>query len=586
VRRRDWYAGWPATMVVTCLLVVPSMIDIASATSPTSGDIALIELRVRDVFSWHPPWTGAYSRYGWDHPGPMFSWLAAVPYRILGGGARALGLVALAINAIALAATLRLATALGRAAWFAVTAASVALVVGLPPSSLTSVWNVTITNVALLAFAVACWCVWSGRVTRRSGWIALVSGTFILQSHVGLGVLIAPLASATVALVIVRWARRPDRSHGDLVRPLAVVGLLWVVPIVIDAVDRPPGNLGRITRWSIDHDEPRVGVRTAAQLLGRTSSLTFLREPRLERGVLLDIDVVDVGLLPGLAVLLLAIGWVVARRAGWRREVTWCSVVGSLWLSGAVAIVAITRPLGWWLVQWLEPLGWMTWSAIALVAWRVVAPALKTTQREAMVIVVSVALVAGAAVHAVDVARAHDGTTVEQAAIRELTDAAASVDTDGATLAITTAGVPLLADATLAGVVAGLERRGVAACVEARLSDKFRPHRVCDGDTVDLLLRHERSDEDPPSGARTLVVVDPLTSRQREEADRISAEVADILERDGRAGEVDVLGTPLADVVLLDDPSAELLALTDDLRRLAELRAVEGDRYGLYALSG
>jgi hypothetical protein len=586
MQRRDWYAGWPATIVVTGLLVVPSFIDIVSAAAPTSGDIALIELRVRDVFSSHPPWTGAYSRYGWDHPGPMFSWLAAAPYRMLGGGARALGLVALAVNALAIGAALRLAASLGRAAWLAVTAAIVALVVGVPASSLASVWNVTITNVALVAFAVACWCIWSGEATGRAGWIALLSGTFIVQSHVGLGVVIAPLASATAALAIVRWRRRPDRSHGDLVRPLAVIGLLWVVPFAIDAVGRPPGNLGRIARWSIEHDEPRVGTRTAAQLLGRTSSLTFLRRPRLERGVLLDIDVVDLGLLPGLAVLLLAIGWVLARRAGWRREMTWCSVVGSLWLSGAFAIVSITRPLGWWLVQWLEPLGWMTWSAIGLVTWRVVAPILTTRQRDAMVIVVSVALVAGAGVHAIDVARSHDGTTAEHAVIHDLTDAAASVQTDGATLGITTAGVPLLADATLAGVVAGLERRGVAACVEARLRDKFRSHRVCGGDTVELLLRLERSAEDPPAGATTLAIVDPLTSPQRMEADRISAEVAQVLERDGRAGEIDVLGTPLADVVLLGDPSDELLALTDDVRRLAELRAVEGDRYGLYLLTG
>jgi hypothetical protein len=147
-------------------------------------------------------------------------------------------------------------------------------------------------------------------------------------------------------------------------------------------------------------------------------------------------------------------------------------------------------------------------------------------------------------------------------------------------------GAPLLADATLAGAVAGLERRGVTACVESRLSDKFRPHRVCDGDTVDLMLRLERSVEEPPPGAKALVIVDPLTADQRAEADRIADAVSDALVRDERAAEVAVLGTPLADVVLFDDPSDELLALADDVRRLAALRSAESDRYGLYVLPG
>jgi hypothetical protein len=109
---------------------------------------------------------------------------------------------------------------------------------------------------------------------------------------------------------------------------------------------------------------------------------------------------------------------------------------------------------------------------------------------------------------------------------------------------------------------------------------------VCDDDDTGrrLLLRLERSADPPPDGATTLAVVDPLTEDERRDADRIGAELAVILVGDGRGDEVPVLGTPLADVVLLDDPSDDLLSRADDAHRLAELRAIPGDRYGWYDL--
>lgn len=580
---RRAHERWVVTVALTVVLTLPSLWDVLASAGQTSGDIALIELRVREVLSAHPPLTGAYSRYGWDHPGPVFFWLAALPYRLLGGGAGALGVVAIAVNAAAMVVLLRLAVRLGRAAWYAVAAALVALVVGLSPDALSSVWNVTVTNVALLLFAVGCWAVWCE--IGGAGWIALVAGSFVVQNHVGTGVVIGPLGLATVALVVWRWWQHDGRRPRSLVGPAAVVGLLWAVPVGIDAIGDPPGNLARLARWSLTHDEPQIGADTAIRLLGRTSSLTFLVEPRLPRGVFLDIESVGLGVLPGLAIVLLAAAWLAARRAGWRRELIWCSIVGSLWVSGFVAAASITRPLGWWLVQWLEPLGWMTWSAIALVAWRLVtARRPRLAGAPGVVVAAWALLLVGVSVHAVDVVRAHERTTVQDATIRQLADAVAAASPDEP-VAIATEGEPLLADATLAGVVAALDRRGVASCVEERLVAKFRAHRVCPVDVGSrFLLRLERTATDPPDGAMTLIVVDPLTEAERAEVDRLTAEIAEILRRDGRDDEIPVLGTPLADVVVLDDPSPELAARADDARRLAELRSIPGDRYGLYEL--
>ncbi|HSJ90874.1 MAG TPA: hypothetical protein VK917_02325, partial [Ilumatobacter sp.] len=207
---RDVREPWPATFLLTGALVAPSLASVLwsalTTAGATSGDIALIELRVRDVLSAHPPLVGAYSRYGWDHPGPLLFWLAALPYRLFGGGGHALRLTALLINTVSLVAMLRVAALRGRAAWFAVAGAVVALVAGLPADALASPWNVTVTHLALMAFAVGCWSFWCGD-RGPAGWVALVAGSFVVQSHVGVGVVIAPLALATLVASVVRWWR-------------------------------------------------------------------------------------------------------------------------------------------------------------------------------------------------------------------------------------------------------------------------------------------------------------------------------------------------------------------------------------------
>lgn len=584
---QDVHERWLVTILLTLALVVPSLWDVLTTAGATSGDFAIIELRVRDVLSAHPPLVGAYSRYGWDHPGPLLFWLAALPYRLFGGGGQALRLAALLLNAVALVALMRVAGGRGRAAWFAVTGAAVALVVGLPADALASPWNVTITHLALMAFAVGCWSYWYGD-GGISGWVALLAGTFVVQSHVGVGVVIAPLALATLTLAVVRWwqaGAAPSRAW-----PFgAAVSAVWVLPVVVNAAVDPPGNLARILRWSVTNDEPDAGWATALRLVGRTSSATFLGEPRLDGGVFLYIEVVETGFLPGLSLLLLAGAALVAARRGWRSELVWCAVIGSLWVSGTIAAASISLPLGWWLVEWLEPLGWLTWSSIVLVGWRLVAPLLVASRpslaRTATAVPLAglVLLGSGALVHAVDVVRSHESEPFVPSTLDHLADATQGLGTTPISVAI--AGEPILAESLLAGYVTALEVRGIETCVDRSLSYKFGDHRVCGPEVAtQVLLRHEPSAVPPPPGAMVLAIVDPLTEEERRFVDRTRLEVGEILVRDGRADQVPVLDTALAGAVLVGDPSDELRGRREDIERLGRLFAVDGDRYGLYRL--
>src|SRR5262245_57976259 len=66
--------------LLTGVALVPVFVVIAARAGRDYlpiGDLALIDLRVRDVWSRDIPLTGAYSRFGWNHPGPLLSWLMA-----------------------------------------------------------------------------------------------------------------------------------------------------------------------------------------------------------------------------------------------------------------------------------------------------------------------------------------------------------------------------------------------------------------------------------------------------------------------------------------------------------------------------
>ena len=64
------------------------------------SDLALIEMNVRDVPT-HLPLVGAYSRNGWNHPGPLLYYALAPLYWLTGGADWGLNLGMATINAAA-----------------------------------------------------------------------------------------------------------------------------------------------------------------------------------------------------------------------------------------------------------------------------------------------------------------------------------------------------------------------------------------------------------------------------------------------------------------------------------------------------
>ena len=67
---------WLAALVIGLMIApaVAAVVSLAGRAWWPTDDFAIIDLRVRDVFSVNTPLTGLYSRPGWNHPGPLMFW--------------------------------------------------------------------------------------------------------------------------------------------------------------------------------------------------------------------------------------------------------------------------------------------------------------------------------------------------------------------------------------------------------------------------------------------------------------------------------------------------------------------------------
>ena len=182
---------------------------------------------------------GSYSRFGWNHPGPLLYQLLAGPYELSGRREIALKWTALAINLVSLAGVLLIA---GRRAPALAAAIAVALVPLLwrEQRLLFSAWNPFVPVLALACGIAAAADLASGAGWRsRLGLTWLVATlSFCVQAHAGL---IVPAAVSTLAAAV--GLRRAAASAGaasssatwhavrrGLWPAACVAAALWAVP--------------------------------------------------------------------------------------------------------------------------------------------------------------------------------------------------------------------------------------------------------------------------------------------------------------------------------------------------------------------
>lgn len=346
-----------AGVMLVAVLAAPWLVPDVSPTS----DMAVIEIDV--IHATRGLWDqGAYSRFGWRHPGPMHAYVLAPFYQLSGGrhvalfaSAWILNMACLAFVAWAAARHLPAGTAV------AVSAAVAALSVRADGLAV-SIWNphavVLPMAATLMAAAVA--------AAGRPRWLAsaVVGASFLAQTHVGLVPAAAAIVSAAGAAVgVAAWRARVTapatarRGTRALLIAAAVGLVLWLPPLV-EQVRAQPGNLTKIAAFFQSPDRTGQPMPLAARYAGHAFASVFRPDLTLPDGQPLRIARARTWLYwTGLQLLAVGVVAAVAWRRG-QRQLAWLG--STVVLAAAVGLVAASRldtPVADHVLYWLAAVG-------------------------------------------------------------------------------------------------------------------------------------------------------------------------------------------------------------------------------------
>jgi hypothetical protein len=196
-------AGWVAiVLAVVVLPIAVSLITMVGDEWYPGGDFALEVMQADEVGGSRTPLTGAWSRWGWDHPGPLLFWLFAPFTKLLGP----IGILwgAALLNGVAMAGGLLVAMRRGGRSLAVLTAlALVVLCSALGAGRLVDPWNPWAAVLPFFAFVLLAWAV-GDRDVAMAPWLVAV-GTFAVQAHVGYIVLVTGLG---LTAGLIAWAGR------------------------------------------------------------------------------------------------------------------------------------------------------------------------------------------------------------------------------------------------------------------------------------------------------------------------------------------------------------------------------------------
>lgn len=374
--REPWTVASVLVAIILTALVVWPILDAGRSALDLvwrpSGDWAVLVLRVEDVGR-HTPLVGPYSRFGWNHPGPLMYWLLAVPYHLFGDKPEAILTAAATLNALTVAALSALAWRRGRLPLVALTMTTTAVLIhAMGPAMIRDPWNPFIT---LLPLALAVFLVWS--LIEGDAWmwplLAFVF-SFELQSHIGY---LPMLGMLVVAVIALSWRRKsfasllPDSPR----QRWWVLGLTGVVlfgcwlPVVVDQV-AGTGNLGAISHYFLSPGDRPAGFGTALHIAAH--QLNLPAAPWLGEKEIAGLDGALLG--SGLFTLIVPIAamgaslWLAVRtraHAALRLQV----IVISVTLGGLIATARVIGPLFDWVVRWWWVIAALWWLSIAWVLW-------------------------------------------------------------------------------------------------------------------------------------------------------------------------------------------------------------------------
>jgi len=355
---------WGLWIVIAAAVVpaVAAFVRVVGQRWYPAGDWAMLELRTRDVGTRHTPLLGPYSRYGWNHPGPLLFWYYSIPYRLTGARSWSLLAAAAVANGTAIAATLTFAWRRGRVALTAIVGLGLAILIAhLHVYFLWDPWNPWVTVLPFGLLVVAAWAASDG--DRWGLYVAVLTAAFLVQTHIGFALFaVGLLAWAAVGA----WRAGTERRTWHITIGL---GALLCVPMVLDQLFGQ-GNLGEVLRYFTSGDAHPAGWSRALDVVARELGGRAPWIGRPEPVNPIGGAVVGAGsshlVLPVLAFIGAAVAaWSCSAKRALRLQAT----VALTAVLGFVSVSRISDGVFGYLVRWWWMIAMLWWASIVWSLW-------------------------------------------------------------------------------------------------------------------------------------------------------------------------------------------------------------------------
>jgi hypothetical protein len=492
-------------------------------------------LRMHDVGGAHTPTTGAFSRFGWNHPGPLLLWFGAVPLRLFGtsGVLAAMAVLNGAWLVGAVAAARRLG---GDALAGLVTVGAAVLVHAHGATKLVDPWNPWAAVLPVLCFL--CSAAAFAQTGRR--WtlaVAALSGSFAAQAHLGT---VPIVVAGSVLAGAWFWRSHPPvrRSRWVLAALVLSLGLLWSGPILDQLAGS--GNAHSILDFTLHPVEsrpaPAASLGAAAHELGWRPAWTGGTEANY---------IQTVTPAPLWELLLLPIALAAVAATAWRRRNERLLLCAAFDLAlVALSTLAITRTVGAikpYLIRWSWPVAMLATATVLWGMWQARPGRFNrtaVTSSAVIVGVIAISLTSLASVRAVitgPVRPVPRGDRAAAALAAIIEDRLPKASYEPVTVD------PADFSAASTGAFAELERKGWNLDYPRSAAFFVGAWRTDRGSRVPRLIivgRSGRQGWKPPDGARRVGLWDPLPASGRARDRRLSARVL------RAAGDDDGRGSP------------------------------------------
>jgi hypothetical protein len=325
------------------------------------GDVAANELSVQNAAHFHQA-LGPYDRFGWNHPGPTFFYLLAIPYVLMHWNGAALSVGAGLINLAAAVGIVGLvARRAGGKAALGTAAVVCAFEFALNPPNITNSWTPDVIILPTALFFLLCADLAAGSVWSLAGAVGV--GSFLAQTEVGtasaiaVGLLLAVVARGAVWLKA-GTLRRSLRSSVRAGLTTVIIGAVLWAPPVWQQLTNDPGNLGVVTHTLLhmhgQHPRAAAASALAAGVVDPMSRLIGSPNPGH----------------PEVALALFLIGCgALAVVCWWRRQWLAAALAGGIPLVAGVCVLSFERvegPLYPYLIWWTGALTACGWIALMI----------------------------------------------------------------------------------------------------------------------------------------------------------------------------------------------------------------------------